>query len=85
MLDQYFTAKSKLVNTFFGQFALPFADGLRTSQRAGQRTARRLAPDPSGPPDGENPRPARRQLGRPPELRAARGSPHHAEYRSLKP
>jgi hypothetical protein len=26
MLDQYFTAKSKLVNTFFGQFALPFKD-----------------------------------------------------------
>jgi hypothetical protein len=24
MLDQYFTAKSNLVNTFFGQFALPY-------------------------------------------------------------
>jgi hypothetical protein len=30
MLDQYFTAKSKLVNTFFGQFALPFANGICT-------------------------------------------------------
>jgi hypothetical protein len=30
MLDQYFTAKSKLVNTFFGQFALPYIHGLCT-------------------------------------------------------
>jgi len=28
MLDQYFTAKSKLVNTFFGQFALLYSDDL---------------------------------------------------------
>jgi hypothetical protein len=27
MLDQYFTAILKLVNSFFGQFALPFGHG----------------------------------------------------------
>jgi hypothetical protein len=30
MLDQYFTAKSYLVNTFFGQFALPYKNGYFT-------------------------------------------------------
>jgi hypothetical protein len=30
MLDQYFTAKSKHINTFFGQFALLFGHGEKT-------------------------------------------------------
>jgi hypothetical protein len=40
MLDQYFTAKSKQVNRFFGQFALPFEHGeFDRNSKASQRLA----------------------------------------------
>jgi hypothetical protein len=45
MLDQYFTAKSKLVNTFFGQFTLLYAHGICTHLF----NPARLATNPPGP------------------------------------
>jgi hypothetical protein len=45
MLDQYFNAKSKLVNTFFGQFALLYVHGVCTHFF----DPTRLATNPPGP------------------------------------
>src|SRR3990167_2682253 len=52
MLEQEFSQVFLKTTELFRQFALLFADVTRLLARTRCRTARRLAPDPPGPPDG---------------------------------